>query len=107
SYSIYLVHEPIVTFIQHSVRLGFAQQMLVSYGAALACGFLFWALFERAWMSGPLKARAVAAVQRVLEPLARSIDVPARVAFGEAPVALEQPVLRGASPALHAEELAK
>ncbi|HLI96171.1 MAG TPA: acyltransferase, partial [Candidatus Baltobacteraceae bacterium] len=46
SYSIYLVHEPIVTQLQSRLELPFAQSMCVSYAAALLAGFAFWAAFE-------------------------------------------------------------
>lgn len=83
SYSIYLVHEPIVTILQRTSHLPLAQSALVSYAAALGAGFLFWALFERAWTAGPLKARAVAALEKPLTQLAQLLQIPVHVPFWE------------------------
>lgn len=86
SYSIYLVHEPVVRLLQIRLHLPFAQSMAVSYAAALAAGFAFWALFEREWMSGPLKARAVSFFERPLIRAARALQVPEHVPFWESPL---------------------
>lgn len=83
SYSIYLVHEPIVTAMQRNVHLPFAQGMALAYAVALAAGFAFWALFERAWMAGPLKARAVTGIEQPVSRAAEILGVPADVAFWE------------------------
>jgi peptidoglycan/LPS O-acetylase OafA/YrhL len=86
SYSIYLVHEPVVTLLQSRLQLPFAQSMLVSYGAALAVGFAFWALFERAWTSGPLKARAIAFLEPPIARAAQALGVPLHLPFWERPI---------------------
>lgn len=83
SYSIYLVHEPIVTAVQTQLNLPFGQSIAASYVAAVGAGFAFWLLFERAWMSGPLKARAVALLELLTARVARLLQVPATVAFWE------------------------
>ncbi|HET9095355.1 MAG TPA: hypothetical protein VFN37_01730, partial [Candidatus Baltobacteraceae bacterium] len=86
SYSIYLVHEPVVTLLQSRLQLPLAQSMLLSYGAALAVGFAFWALFERVWTSGPLKARAVAFMEPRIARAAQTLEIPLHVPFWEAPL---------------------
>lgn len=86
SYSIYLVHEPIVTYMQQHLTLPFAQSMALSYAAALAAGFAFWALFERMWMGGALKARAVAAIDPALARATRGLQIPEELPFWEAAV---------------------
>lgn len=85
SYSIYLVHEPLVTMLQTSLHLPFAQSMLVSYAAAVGVGFVFWALFEREWMSGALKARAVALLEPSITRAAKALQIPVHVPFWEPP----------------------
>lgn len=86
SYSIYLVHEPIVTQLQRDLRLPFQQEMLLSYAAALAAGLLFWAPFERPWMGGALKARAVAALEAPLLHAAQALQIPVDLPFWESAV---------------------
>jgi peptidoglycan/LPS O-acetylase OafA/YrhL len=81
SYSIYLVHEPVVTLVQHRLGIGPEQRLLISYAAALAAGFLFWAAFERVWMFGTLKARAISFLERPIAALSRALDVPGRLQF--------------------------
>jgi len=76
SYSIYLLHEPIVTIAEGRAGLPFAQGIALAYACALAGGFAFWALFERVWTSGPLKARAVGVLEPLCERLAQRLQVP-------------------------------
>lgn len=97
SYSIYLVHEPIVTQVEHSLRLPFVQSMVVAYLAAVAAGFAFWLLFERMWMAGALKARAVASLQPSIARIAQRIDVPTDLLFRQAgvPTRIGSPVPEG------------
>lgn len=81
SYSIYLVHEPIVAFFEQRPHFGLIQDMLLAYAAAVAAGFAFWALFERMWMAGPLKERAVALLEPLLERVANVAGVAAAIPF--------------------------
>jgi hypothetical protein len=76
----------VVTLLQSRLQLPFAQSMLVSYAAALAVGFAFWALFERAWMSGPLKARAIAILEPPIARAARALQIPAHIPFWDLPL---------------------
>ena len=85
SYSIYLVHEPVVTILQSRLHLPQVQGMAMSYAAALAVGFAFWALFERPWMSGSLKARAVDLLEPPLARAALWLQIPVHPAFWETP----------------------
>jgi exopolysaccharide production protein ExoZ len=65
SYGIYLVHEPILTVIlgRFSGPLGFA----AAAGIAVAAGFAFWAVGERPFTTGPLRAPLLAAVRRLID----------------------------------------
>lgn len=85
SYSIYLVHEPVVTMLQTRLHVPFTGSMLLSYAGALAVGFAFWALFEREWMSGSLKARAIAFLEPGLARAANALQIPLHVPFWETP----------------------
>jgi peptidoglycan/LPS O-acetylase OafA/YrhL len=53
SYSIYLVHEPIVTFLVH--RMNGLAGITAATVAALGAGFLFWAVAERPFTTGKLR----------------------------------------------------
>ncbi len=84
SYSIYLVHEPIVTVIQSRVHLPLPDTAILAYGAALGAGFGFWAVFERVWMAGAVKERAVAAIEPLVARAARVFGIPHEVALCDA-----------------------
>lgn len=58
SYSVYLVHEPIVAIVEARIPGVFAACIL-SVAAAIAAGGIFWIAFERPWTDGVLKRRAV------------------------------------------------
>jgi len=62
SYSIYLIHEPVVAFFQEHVLWPGAWRLAGGYCAAVAAGILFWFAFERVWMYGAVKSRAIAAL---------------------------------------------
>lgn len=67
SYSIYLVHEPLVALVDANVG-GVAAQCAVSAVAAAIVGAVFWAAFERPWLHGELKRRALDAVNAAISP---------------------------------------
>jgi len=63
SYSIYLIHEPLVSFIVAH----FHRTMLAMAGAgigAVAAGFAFWAVCERVFTEGTLKRPLLATITR-------------------------------------------
>ncbi len=62
SYSIYLIHEPVVAFFQEHVLWPGAWRLAAGYCAAVAAGMLFWFAFERVWMYGSVKSRAITAL---------------------------------------------
>lgn len=57
SYSIYLVHEPIVAFVE--TRWSGPISALVAIVTSTAVGLLFWLVWERYWMAGRLRRNAV------------------------------------------------
>ncbi|HZZ65816.1 MAG TPA: acyltransferase [Candidatus Baltobacteraceae bacterium] len=81
SYSIYLVHEPVVGWIDQHARLAPAATMALAYSAALLAGFMFWAAVERWWTSTPLKERAISVVQPRVDAAAGMLEIPRKVAL--------------------------
>jgi peptidoglycan/LPS O-acetylase OafA/YrhL len=67
SYSIYLVHEPIVALVQQTTPYG----PLMAASIALLAGALFFMLFERPFLREPLRGRAIAFVSVPFERLCR------------------------------------
>jgi peptidoglycan/LPS O-acetylase OafA/YrhL len=80
SYSIYLVHEPIVALVDARIG-GVAAQCALSAIAAVIAGAIFWAAFERPWTHGAFKLQALDAVHRVVSPAFGLLGLPARVAM--------------------------
>lgn len=83
SYSIYLVHEPVVTLLAKYAPLPGVAESVLAYAAAVAAGFAFWVLAERAWTSEPLKGASVARIRPHLERLFRSLDLPQSITARE------------------------
>ena len=64
SYAIYLVHEPTIEFVAAHVH-GPAGEVVAGV-AALGAGFAFWALAERPFTAGPLRASLVSRARPLL-----------------------------------------
>lgn len=82
SYSIYLVHEPLITLAEARLPLPPAAAAIVASLAALAAGFAFWAILERPWVAGPLRNRMLAFLKPRLASLLGRLGLPATTAFG-------------------------
>lgn len=80
SYSIYLVHEPVVALVDARVG-GVAAQCTLSAVAAVLAGTVFWVAFERPWTHGVLKRRALNAVRAAVSPIFVWLRLPSRVAL--------------------------
>jgi peptidoglycan/LPS O-acetylase OafA/YrhL len=74
SYSIYLVHEPVVAWLDF-VRLSPLLTVLI----AVVCGLGFWYAVERPLMQPQRRARMVARVAAALESLGRFLSRPERI----------------------------
>jgi peptidoglycan/LPS O-acetylase OafA/YrhL len=61
SYSIYLVHEPVIAILEY-----YGVPAPVAFSLAVASGFAFWWVVERPLMSGPVRRRIVVKVQNFL-----------------------------------------
>jgi peptidoglycan/LPS O-acetylase OafA/YrhL len=99
SYSIYLIHEPLMALVLRNSNVGFFGACAVGIGAGIA----FWFVFERPFVT-TLKAGLTDVLSR---PIARAVDwlgVPTLATFGKPqdtirPVASEQPSEPEAAPA--------
>jgi peptidoglycan/LPS O-acetylase OafA/YrhL len=74
SYSIYLVHEPIVDILVH--KLSGPAGLGIAAVAALAAGFAFWALAERPFTTGNLRRPLVDAALRAARHIFAFIGIP-------------------------------
>ena len=72
SYSIYLVHEPIIAAIEHNTSLN----IFLAGCAGVASGIAFWALFERPFMTRRWKKPLVDFTRPRLEHLCRHLGLP-------------------------------
>ena len=77
SYSIYLVHEPIIAFLQYYG--GFS--MIAAAAVAVTIGFLFWRVFERPVAEGDLRDAVVARVESPTNAAFRWLGVPSTTEF--------------------------
>lgn len=97
SYSIYLVHEPLIATIEHNTRMdGFE-----AAGLGVLAGIAFWFIFERPFMENAIKKRLVAWLQPWLRSVMRLVGIPHTIELkgkkvpipveSEAPVAAPTP----------------
>ncbi|MBV8340150.1 MAG: acyltransferase [Candidatus Eremiobacteraeota bacterium] len=79
SYSIYLVHEPIIAAIEHNTSLN----IFLAGGAGVAAGIAFWALFERPFMTRGVKKPLVDFTRPRLERLCGHLGLPSRLELSQ------------------------
>ena len=72
SYSIYLVHEPVIAAIEHNTRINIFAAGL----AGVLCGVAFWAAFERPFLMRSIKGPLVAYLHRPLQRLCLVLGLP-------------------------------
>lgn len=102
SYGIYLVHQPIVEIVENELR-GPAGPLAALIVAPLA-GFAFWAIAERPFTTGSLRAPLVRWFSEHLRPLAQAAGLPRAVTMREpsrpapphAVPAVPEPAIEGA-----------
>lgn len=87
SYSIYLVHEPVIGALENGAGIS----PLLAALAGVAAGAGFWALFERPFMKNPLKGQLVGLLARPVAKLAHVVGVPARLKLRTALASAEEP----------------
>lgn len=100
SYSIYLVHEPVASFFQEHVLLPGAWRLIGAYATAVAAGLIFWYVFERVWMYGAVKTRAIASLSPRFAKLFGWFGIDPVMRFGFALAPAEQKERAPASEAL-------
>jgi peptidoglycan/LPS O-acetylase OafA/YrhL len=89
SYSIYLVHEPLIAFAQaHGVT------PLVAAAGGVAAGFAFWALAERPFVEGSLRRLLVAEFQRIVRSWLPRLGIGAGIALRSTPARVALAPLR-------------
>ena len=81
SYSIYLVHEPIIVFIEARVPAGPLLGPL-AIAASIGAGFLFWLLWERLWTSGRVKERAIRSAESACAFVGARLQIPRTIPLG-------------------------
>lgn len=75
SYSIYLVHEPVIAAVEHNTKIN----IFLAGAIGVAAGVAFWALFERAFMTGRIKKPLVDALRRPIQRLCTFAGLPNRL----------------------------
>ena len=96
SYSIYLVHEPVIAYLESR-----HVPMVLSGLAGVAAGVLFWALIERAFTRGAFRDGIVNRVEAALALVLPRAGVPRFIRIGGALPVSEikpMPALREAVP---------
>lgn len=91
SYSVYLVHEPLVTWLDGRINAPLPVLAATSLVAATGAGALFWFFFERPWCAGALKPWALARLNPVLIRAFRALELPASVEFANGPRPAQAP----------------
>jgi peptidoglycan/LPS O-acetylase OafA/YrhL len=80
SYSIYLIHDPVVTF---AIERG--MQPALAATLAVAAGFAFWWFAERPFVSTSVRTRLIAEFETVFEKWMPRVGIPVRFALGVKP----------------------
>ncbi len=88
SYSIYLVHEPIIAAIEHNRAIN----PFLAGLAGVVAGAAFWAAFERPFLTSKLKRPLVAALRPYLQRLCALFGLPSAANLQAAPVRATQSV---------------
>lgn len=76
SYSIYLVHEPLVQRLDLLLPQNLALECAVGLTASVIVGAFFWLAAERPWLHGRLRNYAVDRMERLMQRVFKSLDVP-------------------------------
>jgi peptidoglycan/LPS O-acetylase OafA/YrhL len=82
SYSIYLVHEPVVAFVgEHADRLG-NYAFIVAVAAGLAAGVAFWWCAERPFVNTPLRESLRERLERYFSARFSKAQIPQTITIG-------------------------
>lgn len=84
SYSIYLVHEPIIALVEQRTSAGAIIAALI----ALVFGVAFWAIFERPLVRGPIRDALRRSIRPVIQRLSAWLRLPSDVVTSQPKVPL-------------------
>jgi len=92
SYSIYLIHEPVIGALEYNTQIPPA----LAGAVAVIAGVAFWAIFERPFMKNPLKGRLIAIISPLVARFATLVGVPSSIQLslttgGDKPKLPDQP----------------
>jgi peptidoglycan/LPS O-acetylase OafA/YrhL len=87
SYSIYLVHEPIIELFARNTGLG----AVLAGCLSIACGAVFWLVFERWFVTQPMKGRLIGWLQPRIASLLEVLRIPQTFVIQRAPSVDELP----------------
>lgn len=93
SYSIYLVHEPIIELLARNTQVGAVLAGCIS----VACGAVFWLVFERWFVIQPFKGKIIGWLQPYLAALLALLVIPRSFVVGRAPEGLANAAPSGSS----------
>lgn len=99
SYSIYLIHEPVITYLEaHNVP------MIVAGLAGVAGGILFWFLVERLFTQGSYRQVLIARAERIIAAGLTRAGVPRFIEIGKSAIPQTTIVLEPRDPVSAVEE---
>lgn len=76
SYSVYLVHEPLIRWIDSSMNASLPVTILVAMVVSIGAGALFWFVFERPWYSGRLRTWTLERLEVTITRSLLFLDLP-------------------------------
>lgn len=80
SYSIYLIHEPVIGALEYNTRITPALAGVL----AVVAGLVFWAVLERPFMTNPLKGRLAAILVAPVARFTRLVGIPSSIELKKA-----------------------
>lgn len=81
SYSIYLIHEPLVQRVDDALPQSIFTDYVACVAISVACGFVFWFIAERPWVYGALRRWSLPQLEAALGWLLSRLDVPESLLF--------------------------
>lgn len=76
SYSIYLIHEPLVQRLDLALPQSLALDWFAAVVMSVGLGFAFWFVAERPWVYGRLRARSLPLLERGVDWMLARLDLP-------------------------------
>lgn len=76
SYSIYLIHEPLVQRVDVALPHSLLFDYIAGVTVSVVCGFAFWYIFERPWVYGSLRRMCLPQLEAGSGWLLSRLDIP-------------------------------